>query len=104
MEEHGLTNKYHELSLVKNNDKLDQCRCVGLIVSDDALTFTMTPKKGFFGIGKSKAECFTCPKAIYPSLKQEFEISSAERVISVGSIKLNVADWAHKLLSVTITL
>ena len=25
------------------------------LVSDKALTFTMTPKKGFFGIGKSKA-------------------------------------------------
>ena len=35
----------------------------------------MTPKKGFFGIGKSKAEYFTCPRAIYPSLKQEFDLS-----------------------------
>ena len=57
------------------NNKLHQFRFVGLIVSDEALTFTMTPKKGFFGIGKSKAECFTCPKIIYPSLKQEFDLS-----------------------------
>ncbi|MDC3236826.1 HNH endonuclease [Candidatus Poseidoniaceae archaeon] len=45
-------------------------------MSDDALTFTMVPKKGFFGIGKSKAECFTCPKEIYPQLKEEFNLSS----------------------------
>ena len=37
----------------------------------------MTPKKGFFGIGKSKAECFTCPKKIYPQVKQEFHLSKA---------------------------
>lgn len=73
--EHGHTNKFHELSLVKNNDKLDQYRSVGIIVSDDALTFTMVPKKGFFGIGKSKAECFTCPKKIYSQVKQEFDLS-----------------------------
>ena len=60
---------------MKNNDKLDQYRSVSIIVSDDALTFTMVPKKGFFGIGKSKAECFTCPKEIYPKLKQEFDLS-----------------------------
>ena len=75
MEGNGRTSKFHELSLVKNNDKLDQYRSVGIIVSDDALTFTMVPKKGFFGIGESKAECFTCPKKIYPQLKQEFDLS-----------------------------
>ena len=44
-------------------------------MSDEITSFEMSPKKGFFGIGKSKAECFTCPKAMYALFIEEFGLS-----------------------------
>ena len=39
------------------------------------VNFEITPKMGFFGIGKSKAHCFTAPKKTYPALKKLFDLS-----------------------------
>ena len=57
------------------DQKIDQSSNCSQFVQNAGLNFKVTPKKGFFGLGKSRAECFTCPKDTYKSLKREFKLS-----------------------------
>ena len=67
----------------------------------EILSFEVIPRRGFFGIGKSKAECFTVPKARNEEIINTFQLSTTS-LQKIAILSINGCEYPFTIRMVNI--